>query len=352
MSRFLAEDLKKLKSYTPGEQPKDKKYIKLNTNESPYDAPKPVVKAAFAQANQLKLYSDPTTSDLNAALARFHNVSVDNIITGNGSDEILAFIMHAFGRGKKVMFPDVTYGFYESLCGLYSISYTTVPLNADFTVDFEGYKKADVVFLANPNAQTGISVQSGRLIDFIRFNKNRLVIIDEAYVDFGGQTVAPFIKDCDNLIVVRTFSKSRSLAGGRLGYALGAKELISELMTVKFSFNPYSVNRMTLAAGVAAINSTYYYDDCVKKIAATREKTADKLKAIGFEVLPSSANFLLARHAGMGGAQLKDKLAGAGILVRHFSSPRIEDYIRITIGSEKEMKAFILAIEAIIGEEK
>lgn len=347
MSRFICEDIKKIRSYVPGEQPKNKKYIKLNTNESPYDAPKAVVKAALREAEQIKLYSDPTTSDLNAALARFHSVSADNIITGNGSDEILAFIMHAFCRGKKVMFPDVTYGFYESLCTLYGVEFSTSPLNKDFTVDFEGYKKAEVVFLANPNAQTGISVTAGRLIDFIRFNKNRLVIVDEAYVDFGGQTVAPLVKDCDNLIVVRTFSKSRSLAGGRLGYALGGKELIAELSAVKFSFNPYSVNRMTLAAGVAAIESSYYYDDCVKKIVATREKVTAELKSLGFEVLPSSANFILAKHHAIGGALLKDKLMGAGILVRHFGQDRIKDYIRVTIGSDKEMKAFIDAVKTI-----
>lgn len=352
MSRFICEDLKGIESYVPGEQPKDKKYIKLNTNESPYEVPKTVLKAVAAQAEMLNLYSDPTAADLNNALAKFHNVSADNIITTNGSDEILAFIMYAFCRGKKVMFPDVTYGFYSSLCKLYNVQYSEVPLNNDFTVDLEGYKKADVVFLANPNAQTGVSIPGGRLIDFIRFNKNRLVVVDEAYVDFGGQTVAPFIKDCDNLIVVRTFSKSRSLAGGRLGYALASKELTGELNSIKFSFNPYSVNRMTLAAGVAALGSYYYFDDCVKKIVATRDIVTKELTALGFEVIPSAANFVLARHGSIKGAELKTKLMEKGILVRHFGSKRISDYIRVTIGSQKEMKAFLIAVSQIIGEIK
>ena len=350
MSRFICEDLKGLEEYTPGEQPTGRKYIKLNTNESPYPVPKAVIRGALEEAKKLNLYSDPAAAQLTAAIARFHSVSEDNILVTNGSDEVLAFIAQCYCRGKRVMFPDVTYGFYESLCGLYGIKYTTAPLNDDFTVDFEKYAKAEVVFLANPNAQTGIGVKSSRIIDFVRFNKNRLVIVDEAYVDFGGQTVAPLIKDCDNLIVVRTFSKSRSLAGGRLGYALAGNELIRELGKVKFSFNPYSVNRMTLAAGLAAINSPYYFDDCVKKIVATRTKTVGDLTALGFEILPSSANFIMAKHAAIGGGELKSRLKENGILVRHFTNERIKDYIRITIGSDKEMFAFVTAIAKIIGE--
>ena len=350
MSRFICEDIKNISSYVPGEQPTDKKYIKLNTNESPYVVPKALVKAAAKEAEKLNLYSDPSASELVKTIAGFHKILPENIIVTNGSDEVLAFITQAYARGKKAMFPDVTYGFYSSLCELYGVKYTEVPLEGDYSVSFGGYKKADIVFLANPNAQTGISIKAEQVIDFVNSSKSRLVVVDEAYVDFGGETVIDYVNDCDNLIVTRTFSKSRSLAGGRLGYAAANKEIISELLKIKYSFNPYSVNRMTLAAGKTAMESSIYFDECAKKIIQTRDRVTDELLLLGGEVIPSSANFIMVRFAKISGESLKNILAVNGILVRHFKNERINDYIRVTVGSDKEMRIFVSAVKKIIGD--
>lgn len=352
MSRFLDDSLKGLVPYTPGEQPRDAEYIKLNTNESPFPPSPRVIEAlTVEQSAKLRLYSDPTTKTLNRAIADFYGVDEDCVVSGNGSDEILAFIFRAFCGKKGMACPDVSYGFYPVFCGLFNIKYTPVPLKSDFTVDANDYNGiSDNVIIANPNAQTGIFLEVGKVEELVRQNPDRVVVVDEAYVDFGGESVIPLTKKYKNLIVVQTFSKSRQLAGARIGFAVADKALIDDLKTVKFSFNPYNINRLSIIAGSEAIADRCYFDDCCKKIIAARRLLSDGLASMGFEVLPSKANFVLARHGGAGGAELYKKLKDRGILVRHLGDERIKDFVRITVGTEDDIKTLLSTIKDILGE--
>lgn len=348
MSKFLCDNAKSIKSYVPGEQPQGRSFIKLNTNESPFALPVSVQCEIAREAERLQLYPDPQTTILNDALASQFNLQPNNFVTTNGSDEALAFIALAFCRGKKVMFPDVTYGFYSSICHLYNIDYVQPKLSEDFTINFNDYKDADVIFLANPNAQTGIAVKANKICELLKENENRLIVVDEAYVDFGGQSVISLVNEYDNLIVVRTMSKSLSLAGGRIGYSVSNVELANDIMSVKNSFNPYSVNRMSIVAGTYALKSQKYFDECNANIVSLRNEVTSKLIELGFDVLPSSANFVLAKNSSISGGTLKKALQDMGILVRHFEDVRLQDYVRITIGSGDEMNTLIECTQKIL----
>ena len=349
MSRFLNQQYQSLEAYTPGEQPRDMQYIKLNTNESPYP-PAPSVVAAMTgeQVELLRLYSDPTAKALKEKLAALYGVDYENVFVSNGSDEVLNFAFMAFG-GKGVAFPDISYGFYEVYGDLYGIQYEKIPLKADFSVDYRDYcGKGKMVVIANPNAPTGMTVSVDQIEAIVRSNPDSLVLIDEAYVDFGGESCLPLIKTYDNLLVTRTFSKSRCLAGGRLGYAFASPAIIADLEKIKFSTNPYNLNRLTLLLGEATVDAEPYYQEKCGQIIKTRGWTTEKLKELGFEVLPSSSNFLFAKTDKMDGGELYLELKKRGILVRHFTNPRICQYNRITIGTPEQMAKFIETVKKIL----
>lgn len=351
MSKFLSERITTLEAYVPGEQPTDMEYIKLNTNESPYP-PAPGVAAAIDSGAlaKLNLYPDPDGKRLIAKLSETYGVKPENIILGNGSDELLAFSFYAFcDVVGGVVFPDVTYGLYPVLAELYGIPYRPIPLKSDFTVDPGNYLNSGKnVILANPNAITGIALSLDDIETIAQSNSRRVVLIDEAYVDFGAESAIPLTKKYDNLLVTQTFSKSRSMAGARLAYAIGPEPLIEDLNRIKFSFNPYNVNRLSQLAGEAALNDEAYYTEMHRSIIETRGYTQELLKGLGFTTTNSSANFLFAKHREKGGHELYKALKEKRILVRHFNIPRIEDYLRITIGTKQQMDALIAALKTIL----
>ncbi len=350
MSRFLNQRCQSLEAYIPGEQPQDMQYIKLNTNESPYPPAPSVVNAMTGeQVELLRLYPDPTARTLKEKLAKRYAVKPENVFVSNGSDETLNFAFLAFG-GKGAVFPDISYGFYEVFGNLYGIQYEKIPLKADFSVDFRDYcGKGKLVVLANPNAPTGMGIPVGQIEEIVKSNPESVVLIDEAYVDFGGQTALPLIQKYDNLLVVRTFSKSRCLAGGRLGYAFANPQLIADMEKIQFSTNPYNINRLTLLLGEATVDAEDYYREACRRIIKTRSRTAEKLTQLGFQVLPSQTNFLFAKTARLDGLSLYRELKRRGILVRHFESPRIRQFNRITIGTPGQMQTFIDAVNSILG---
>ena len=348
MSRFLKESFKSLKCYVPGEQYQDRKYIKLNTNESPYP-PSPLVTARAGEAaKKLQLYSDPESAALRKAIAGLHHVGSENVIVSNGSDEVLNFAFLAFGDAvRPFAFADITYGFYRVLCDVNGIPYVTVPLREDFSVRAEDYPASGAhVVLANPNAPTGIPMPADEVEKIVRSDPDRVVIVDEAYADFSEGNCLSLAVKYDNVLIVRTFSKSRSMAGARLGYAVGNEKLIDDLKLVKDSIDPYNVNLMTSAVGIAAIEENDYYMGNCEKIKRTRREAVKKLESLGFSVLPSGTNFVFARHPEVGGEQLYLMLKEKGVLIRHFSSGRITDFNRITIGSDEQMESFF----RILGE--
>lgn len=350
MSRFFSEKYNTLTPYTPGEQPKGQQYIKLNTNESPFPPSVAAQKLAAAEAARLELYSDPECRDLVAAATEILGVAGDEIIFTNGSDEILNFAFMAFcDEYRPAVFPDITYGFYPVFAELNRVPYTEIPLNPDFTInvgDYIGVGKT--VFIANPNAPTGIALPLSDIESIVRSNPDNVVVIDEAYVDFGAESAVSLTRRYDNLLVTQTFSKSRSLAGARLGFGIGCPSLIRDLNTIKYSTNPYNVNRMTMAAGIGALTDRKYFADNCRAIEQTREWTSDELRALGFTVLDSKANFVFAAHGRISGKELYLKLKQNGILVRHFDSARLTDFNRITIGSMEQMRTLISTIKKIL----
>lgn len=352
MSRFFNGDLSALSAYVPGEQPKDAEFIKLNTNESPYPPSAGVLKAAEEEAKKLRLYSDPDGRNLRKALAENYEVRPENIVLGNGSDEILSFCFQAFGgSGAEFIFPDITYGFYPVFAKLYGVKFSEMPLDERLFINPDDYiGKNKNIIIANPNAPSGIYMELDIIEKIAATNPDNVVIIDEAYIDFGGESAAKLINKYDNLIVVQTFSKSRSLAGARLGYAITNSALADDLNKIRCSTNPYNVNRITLAAGEAAIREQDYYDENCKKIIETREWTKEKLKALNFSFPESFANFIFAKRDGAKGAFLYNELRKRKILVRHFNNEKISDYLRITVGSREEMEALICALSDIIKE--
>ena len=350
MSKFLSERHKSLVPYTPGEQPRGG-FIKLNTNESPFPPPPCVIDALAGKANNLHLYSDPTGAELRAALAEYHDVSAESISLGNGSDESLAFAFLAFGDEERpFVFPDVTYGLYPVISNLFGIPYEELPLMEDYSIGTEEYAGIEKnIVLANPNAPTGLALPLHEIEFIAATNPENVVIIDEAYADFWGQSAIPLTREFDNLLVVRTYSKSRFMAGARLGYIVGSKELIADIEAIRYSFNPYNINTLTLAAGAAALRENDYFVSRWAEINETRDETKKELHARGFEVTDSAANFLFARHERIDGAELYMKLRERGILVRSLGHPRIRDRIRITVGSREQMAALITALDEIFG---
>ena len=349
MSRFLKEQYRSMEAYTPGEQPRDMQYIKLNTNESPYPPAPSVVEAMNAeQVELLRLYSDPTAKNLKEKLAGLYDVRPENVFVSNGSDEVLNFAFMAFG-GQGAVFPDISYGFYEVFAELYAINAEKIPLESDFSVDYRKYcGKNQLVVIANPNAPTGMTIPVWQIEEIVKSNPDAVVVIDEAYVDFGGETCLPLIKKYDNLLVTRTFSKSRCLAGGRLGYAFASPEIIADLEKIKYSTNPYNINRLTLLLGEKTVDAEDYYQEKCREIEETRAWTTAQLEELGFTVLPSKANFIFMKTDKMDGGELYKTLKAKGILVRHFTNPRICQFNRVTIGTKKQMETFIGTLKEVI----
>ena len=353
MSKFLSKKLSKLTAYIPGEQPQDKAYIKLNTNESPFPASERVVEAIDRQKIQsLRLYSDPECKNLKGEIAKAYNTQSKNVFVSNGSDEILNFAFMAYGE-NGVAFADITYGFYSVFSELYGLDSEIVALKEDFTLDVDGFlNKNKLIVIANPNAPTGLDISLKDIENILITNPKNVVIIDEAYVDFGGVSCVELTKKYKNLLCVQTFSKSRSMAGARLGFAIANEEIISDLEKIKYSTNPYNVNSLTQTAGIYAIKDNEYYMDNAKKIIENREYTVEELKKLGFSVLNSKANFVFATTDKIGGEELYLALKERGVLIRHFTKERIKNYNRITIGSMEEMKIFIAKVKEILGELK
>ena len=352
MSKYLSEKFSGLTEYTPGEQPQDKKYIKLNTNESPYPPSDKVIEAVNGkEVADLRLYCDPDCGKLKSALADLYGVKSENIFLSNGSDDILNFAFMAYGE-KGAVFADITYGFYSVFAELHGVKADIIPLKEDFALDTEKFKnRKELVVIANPNAPTGIALSIEEIEEILKTNKENVVLIDEAYVDFGGESCYKLIDKYPNLLVCQTFSKSRSLAGGRLGFAIASKELIADLEKIKYSTNPYNINRLTQVAGYHAVKENDYYMENCKKIIANREYTANELKKLGFTMTDSKANFIFAKSDKIGGKELYEKLKEKGILIRHFEKARISEYNRITVGSREEMESFIKAVKEILGED-
>jgi histidinol-phosphate aminotransferase len=354
VSRFFSAKYGNLTPYTPGEQPKDTQYVKLNTNESPFPPSVNALRMAAEAAGNLQLYSDPECRDLVKKAAEVFQVAEDEILFTNGSDEILNFAFMAFCDEKNpVVFPDISYGFYKVFAALNRIPYEEIPLEEDFTISTKAYCGINkTIVIANPNAPTGIALSVGEIEEIVKSNPGNVVIIDEAYVDFGAESVIPLIHKYDNLLVTGTFSKSRSLAGGRLGFGIGSKALIGDLNTIKYSTNPYNVNRISQVAGACAIDDDNYYMDNCKKVIEAREYTKSELEKLGFFVLDSRANFLFAKSDKISGEELYLKLKENGVLVRHFTSEKIKDFNRITIGTKEQMDIFLEKTKEILEAKK
>jgi len=349
MSKFWSPDVRELTPYVPGEQPRER-LIKLNTNENPYP-PAPGVEQVLRDypVDHLRLYPDPDALALREALAHEHGVAVEQVFVGNGSDEVLALAFQTFFRQPRpLLMPGITYSFYPVYCRLYDIAYRTVALDDHWQVPLDALTgdNGGVIF-ANPNAPTGHGHPREAIARLLDRVTDSVVLVDEAYVDFGGESCVPLVADYPNLLVVGTFSKSRSLAGLRIGYAIGSRELIEGLERVKNSFNSYPLDSLAIAAGVAALADREHFDACREHVIATRERTRRRLVALGFEVLPSQTNFLLARHDGHDAGALFTGLRERGILVRHFNSEALHDFLRISIGTDDEMDSLIEALEAL-----
>ena len=352
MSRFFSQKYSSLIPYTPGEQPKDTQYIKLNTNESPFN-PSPTAQQYIAKAAEnLQLYSDPECRELVKIASERFGVNKDEIIFSNGSDEVLNFAFMAFcDENTPAVFPDITYGFYTVFAQINNLPYKQIPLNDDFTINIDDYKNVSgTIFIANPNAPTGIALTVDEIEEIVKSNPDNVVVIDEAYVDFGAESVVPLTKKYDNLLVTQTFSKSRSLAGGRLGFGIGNQKLIQDLNTIKYSTNPYNVNSLTMAAGVGTlIDDDYCMENC-KKIIENREWTVKELTKLGFSMTNSLTNFVFAKHNVVDGKTIYLKLKEKGVLVRHFDKELLTAYNRITIGSKEQMVVLIEKLKEILEE--
>ena len=351
MSRFLSERFSSIEPYTPGEQPKLTNLIKLNTNESPFPPSPKVIKALNeTEISKLNLYSDPDTKEVVDAIAKTLGVNSNQILMGNGSDEILAFAFQAFcDKDHEPCFADITYGFYPVFCELYGLNPEILPLKADLSIDYNDYiGKNKPIFIANPNAPTGLALPLCEIEKILESNKDTIVLIDEAYVDFGAESAISLIDKYDNLIVSRTFSKSRNLAGARIGFAVSNPELIADMCKMKFSFNPYNLNRLSIIAGKESVLDTEYFDSCISSIINTREYTVKELEKRGFTIPESKANFIFAKHNTLSGEEYFNELRKRNIIVRYFSKEKIKDYVRITIGSNEQMSALINATDEIL----
>lgn len=342
------DSVRKVVPYVAGEQPKDQDVIKLNTNENPYP-PAPEVAAVIQGFDYdiLRRYPDPDVSALVAALAGHHGLDREQVFVGVGSDDVLSLaFLTFFTSGRPILFPDITYSFYDVWADLYRIPYEDQPLDEDFCIRKEDYfKENGGIIIANPNAPTGVASERCVYEEILRANPDSVVIIDEAYVDFGGESCVPLIEKYDNLLVVQTFSKSRSMAGMRIGYAMGSKKLIKYLNDVKFSFNSYTMNAITIAAGVASVENEAYFAETTAKVVATRERTKKELTRLGFVFPDSKTNFIFAAHRTVAAQEIFDVLRANKMYVRHWNKPRIADYLRISIGTDEEMDK-VLAVLA------
>lgn len=354
VSRFFSTKYSALTPYTPGEQPRDMQYIKLNTNESPFPPSQKAQQLAAQAAESLQLYSDPTCAKLREIIAADLGVAADEIVMTNGSDEILNFVFMAFCDSETpAAFPDITYGFYPVFANLNNIEYEEIPLMDDFTVrvsDYIGINKT--ILIANPNAPTGITLPLEDIEKIVASNPLNVVVIDEAYVDFGTKSAVSLIGKYENLLVTRTFSKSRSMAGARLGFGVGNRALIQDIETLRYSTNPYNVNAMTMAAGIGAMMDKDYFLENCRKTAECRQWTTEKLRELGFKVIDSVTNFVFAKSPDISGKELYHKLKEKGVLVRHFDTERLREYNRITIGSSEQMEKFINIVREILEERK
>ena len=352
MSRFFSDKYKDLEPYTPGEQPRGQKYIKLNTNENPYPPLPEVAEAVRKASDKLYLYSDTECVELRKTLAERLDVSPDELLMTNGSDEILNFAFMAFcDKHTPAYFADITYGFYPVFADINQVPYEEIPLKEDLTININDYfQKAGTIFIANPNAPTAIALRRSEIEEILKQNLYNVVVVDEAYVDFGTESCVPLIKEYDNLLVTQTFSKSRSMAGARLGMGIGNPELIRDLNAIKYSINPYNVNSLTSAAGVASLKLDEYNMKNCEIIMETRSRSERALRELGFEMTTSQTNFLFARHPDISGEDLYLELKKKGILIRHFSKERIKDYNRITVGTPEQMEKLTAAIKQILEE--
>ena len=352
MSKFWSDIVHTLTPYVPGEQPKLKNLIKLNTNENPYPPSPKVLEALKAEAAEtLRLYPDPNSDKLKSAIANYYGLQANQVFVGNGSDEILAHVFQALLKhDKPLLFPDITYSFYPVYCGLYQIQYKTVALNQQFEIDIEDYLQPNGgIILPNPNAPTGIPLPLAKIEQLFKRNPESVVVVDEAYVDFGTESAVRLIQQNPNLLVTQTLSKSRSLAGLRVGFALGHPDLIEALIRVKDSFNSYPIDRFAEAGAIAAMQDQAYFEHTCQQVVATRERLVKDMQALGFDVLPSGANFIFAKHRVKAGCELSAHLREQGIIVRQFQSPaRIKEYLRITIGTEAQSQALISALTQLI----
>jgi histidinol-phosphate aminotransferase len=352
MSKFWSDIVRELNPYVPGEQPKLQNLVKLNTNENPYGPSPKVIAALQAEAAEtLRLYPDPNSDKLKEAIAQNYDLSASQVFVGNGSDEVLAHVFQALLKhSRPLIFPDITYSFYPVYCGLYEIEFETIALNAQFEIHVDDFDRPNGgIILPNPNAPTGIPLALAEIEKILKFNTESVVVIDEAYVDFGTESAVKLINTYPNLLVTHTFSKGRSLAGLRVGYALGHKDLIEALIRVKDSFNSYPIDRFAEAGAVAAMQDKAYFEETCKKVIATRVALVSDLQGLGFDILPSGANFVFAKHLKREGADLAAKLREKNVVVRHFSKPqRVSNYLRITIGTDAQSKQLINALAEIL----
>jgi histidinol-phosphate aminotransferase len=352
MSQYWSDIVHELTPYVPGEQPKVQNLVKLNTNENPY-GPSPKVIAAInaATTDSLRLYPDPNSEQLKNSIAGYHGLLANQVFVGNGSDEVLAHVFQALLKhSRPLLFPDITYSFYPVYCGLYGIEYEAIPLDRYFEINIHDYDRPNGgIIFPNPNAPTGIPLELARIEALLQKNRYSVVVIDEAYVDFGTESAVRLIHTYPNLLVTQTLSKARSLAGLRVGYALGHPDLIEALIRVKDSFNSYPLDRLAEAGAIAAIEDVEYFEATCNKVITTRDSLVKRLEAMAFVVLPSGGNFIFAKHAVLDGAELAAKLREKNIIVRHFKQPeRIAPYVRITIGTDLQSQALVEAIASIL----
>lgn len=348
MSRFLSNRYAFLKPYVPGEQPKiTAETVKLNTNECPYPPSEKAVRYAGEAAKKLMLYNNTGCDLLREKMSGMYGIDRNEIVFTNGSDEALSLCFMAFcDKDKPAVFPDITYGFYKVFADVFCVPYTEIPLKEDFTIDAKEYfSSGKTIFIANPNAPTGIALTLEEIRSIIESNRGDVVVIDEAYIDFGGESVRSLIHEYDNLIVTGTFSKSRSMAGARLGFAIGCRSLINDLNTIRNSLNPYNVNSMTQAAGLGALEDETYTQQNCAKIKETRVYLTEELTKLGFKVLPSEANFVFAKHPDINGKALYEYLKQRQVFIRHFETPRLKDYNRITVGTREQVDVLLANIK-------
>jgi histidinol-phosphate aminotransferase len=351
MSKFWSPFVKGLVPYVPGEQPKLTNLVKLNTNENPYGpSPKAVAAMQAELGDSLRLYPDPNGERLKQAVADYYGVQLAQVFVGNGSDEVLAHAFHGlFQHGKPLLFPDVTYSFYPVYCGLYGIAYETIALDDRFQIDVDDYARPNGgIIFPNPNAPTGCLLALDAIERLLRANPDSVVLVDEAYIDFGGTSAIALVGRYPNLLVTQTLSKSRSLAGLRVGLAVGHPDLIEALERIKNSFNSYPLDRIAIAGAAVAFEDRAYFEQTCQQVIASRETVVAAMQGLGFEVLPSAANFILARHPQQDAAALAAQLREQGVIVRHFKQPRIEQFLRITIGAQEQNQALLVALKGII----